>query len=112
VQQQFSGLPAFLQRSGTIEGFVFLDPEMRGVRDQTTKPLPDIAITLDSARTARTDGNGAYVFAKVPPGPHRIAAQLPESPRRSSPPLRPRRRRRRRTSISGWCGPPRGSTGA
>ncbi len=81
VQQQFSGLPAFLQRSGTMEGFVFLDPEMRGVRDQTTKPLPDVAITLDGARTARTDGKGAYVFAKVPPGPHRIAAQLPESPR-------------------------------
>jgi hypothetical protein len=81
VQQQFSGLPAFLQRSGTIEGFAFLDPEMRGARDQTTKPLPDIAVTLDGARTVRTDGNGAYAFAKVPPGLHRIAALLPASPR-------------------------------
>lgn len=81
VQQQFSGPPAFLQRSGTIEGFAFLDPEMRGVRDQTTKPLPDISVTLDGTRKARTDGKGAYVFDKVPPGLHRIAAQLPVSPR-------------------------------
>jgi hypothetical protein len=81
VQQQFSGLPAFLRRSGTIEGFAFLDPEMRGVRNQTTKPLPDIAVTLDGARTARTDSKGAYAFNKVPPGSHRIAAQLPASPR-------------------------------
>jgi hypothetical protein len=81
VQQQFSGLPRFLQRSGTIEGFAFLDPEMQGVRDQTTRPLPDIAVTLDATRTTRTDGKGAYVCYKVPPGPHRIAAQLPASPR-------------------------------
>lgn len=81
VQQQFSGLPRFLQRSGTIEGFAFLDPEMRGVRDQSTKPLPDIAVTLDGTRTARTDGKGAYIFDKVAPGPHRVAAQLPASPR-------------------------------
>jgi hypothetical protein len=81
VQQQFSGLPAFLQRSGTIGGFAFLDPEMRGVRDQTTKPLPDIAVTLDGSRTAKTDSKGAYRFDKVSPGPHRIAAQLPASPR-------------------------------
>jgi hypothetical protein len=81
VQQQFSGVPRFLQRSGRIEGFVFLDPEMRGVRSQTTKPLPDIAIKLDGTRTARTDGSGAYAFDNVAPGTHRIAAQLPESPR-------------------------------
>jgi hypothetical protein len=81
VQQQFSGLPAFLQRSGTIEGFAFVDPEMRGVRDQTTRPLPDIAITLDGSRTAKTDSKGVYFFDKVSPGPHRIAAQLPASPR-------------------------------
>jgi len=81
VQQQFSGLPAFLRRSGTIEGFAFLDPEMRGVRDQTTRPLPDIGVSLDGTRTTRTDSKGAYAFNKVPPGSHRIAAQLPASPR-------------------------------
>ena len=81
LRQQFSGLPRFLQRSGTIEGFAFLDPEMRGVRDQSTKPLPDIAVTLDGTRTARTDGKGGYTFDHVAPGSHRIAAQLPASPR-------------------------------
>jgi hypothetical protein len=81
LRQQFSGLPRFLQRSGTIEGFAFLDPEMRGVRGQSTQPLPEIVVTLDGTRTARTDSRGGYTFDRVPPGPHRIAAQLPPSPR-------------------------------
>ena len=81
LRQQFTGLPGFLRRSGTIEGFVFLDPEMRGVRSQNTAPLRDIAITLDGSRTVRTDARGAYKFQQVPPGPHRIVAQLPASPR-------------------------------
>lgn len=81
LRQQFSGLPRFMQRSGTIEGFVFLDPEMLGVRGGRTAALPDIAVILDGSRTARTDGRGAYAFDKVPGGPHRIAAQLPSSPR-------------------------------
>jgi cell division septation protein DedD len=81
VRQQLNGLPAFLQRSGTIEGFVFLDPEMRGVRGPGTQPLPDITVTLDDGRSARTDGRGVYAFRNVKPGPHRIAAQLPAAPR-------------------------------
>lgn len=81
LRQQFAGLPNFLRRSGTIEGFAFLDPEMRGVRGQSTEPLPAITVTLDGTRTVRTDGKGAYAFDHVPPGPHRIAAQLPASPR-------------------------------
>jgi len=81
LRQQFSSLPRFLRRSGTIEGFAFLDPEMRGVRGEGTEPLRDIAVTLDGSRTARTDSSGAYAFHNVPPGPHRIAAQLPASPR-------------------------------
>jgi hypothetical protein len=81
VRQQFNGLPMFLRRSGTIEGYVFLDPEMRGVRDANTGALPDITITLDGTRTARTDHKGAYAFDKVSPGAHRVAAQLPASPR-------------------------------
>src|SRR6185436_19126802 len=51
LRQQFAGLPRFLQRSGTIEGFAFLDPEMRGVRGQGTEPLPDIAVALDGSST-------------------------------------------------------------
>jgi cell division protein FtsN len=81
LRQQLNGLPAFLQRGGTIEGFVFLDPEMRGVRSESTRPLPDITITLDDGRSARTDERGAYAFRSVSPGPHKIAAQLPGTPR-------------------------------
>jgi hypothetical protein len=81
LRQQFDGLPTFLQKSGTIEGFVFLDPEMRGARGGSTEPLRDIVVTLDNSRSARTDSNGAYVFRSVAPGMHRIAAQLPAAPR-------------------------------
>jgi hypothetical protein len=81
LRQQFAGLPMFLRRSGTIEGVVFLDPEMRGERAQRIHPLPDIAITLDGTLTARTDSKGAYAFNHVPAGSHRIVAQLPASPR-------------------------------
>jgi cell division septation protein DedD len=81
LRQQFNGLPRFMRGSGTIEGFAFLDPEMRGVRGADTRPLPNIAVTLDNTRTERTDSKGAYAFRNVRPGPHRIAAQLPASPR-------------------------------
>ncbi len=69
------------KRSGTIEGFVFLDPEMNGVRGPGSEALPDISVTLDDGRTARTDRKGAYAFEHVAPGPHRVVAQLPASPR-------------------------------
>ncbi len=81
LRQQFSGLPRFLRRSGTVEGVVFVDPEMDGVRGDTSTPLADVAITLDGTQTARTEANGTYAFRDVPPGPHRIAAQLPDPAR-------------------------------
>jgi hypothetical protein len=68
-------------RGGTIDGFAFLDPEMRGLRSATTKPLPDIAVTLDGDRSMRTDGKGAYTFLHVAPGVHQIAAQPPAAAR-------------------------------
>ncbi|MEO8379738.1 MAG: SPOR domain-containing protein [Acidobacteriota bacterium] len=81
VKQQFSGMPAFLQRNGTIEGVVFLDPRMSGVRDAEAMTLAGIVVTLDGNRVTRTDSHGNYKFADVSPGPHRVAAQLPPSPR-------------------------------
>ncbi|MGZ8867151.1 MAG: SPOR domain-containing protein, partial [Thermoanaerobaculia bacterium] len=81
IRQQFNGIPSFLRRPGTIDGFAFLDPEMRGKIGESTEPLSDIAITLDGARTVRTDAMGAYAFYKVPPGAHRLVAQLPAAPR-------------------------------
>jgi hypothetical protein len=80
-RQQFSGVPAFMRRAGTIEGFVFLDPEMRGVRGAKTTALVDVEVTLDGMRTVRTDAHGAFAFHKVSPGAHRVAARLPPSPR-------------------------------
>lgn len=79
VRQRFDGVPRFLQRSGTIEGVVFADPEMKGMRGRATTPLADVVVTLDTSRTARTDRSGRYLFSDVKPGPHRVAAQLPSS---------------------------------
>jgi cell division septation protein DedD len=79
VRHRFDGLPQFLQRSGTIEGIVFLDPQQRGVADTTTTPLEGIVITLDDTRSTRSEKNGAYAFRDVPPGRHRVAAKLAAS---------------------------------
>ena len=76
VRHRFDGLPQFLQRSGTIEGIVFLDPQQRGVVNDTTTPLDGILVMLDDARSTRTEKNGAYAFRDVPPGRHRVAAKL------------------------------------
>jgi cell division septation protein DedD len=76
VRHRFDGLPQFLQRSGTIEGFVFLDPQQRGAANETTTPLADIVVTLDDTRSTRTDKNGAYAFRDVAAGRHRVTAKL------------------------------------
>jgi cell division septation protein DedD len=81
VRQKFSDLPRWVRRSGTVEGFAFLDPEMRGARTVSSVPLPEIEVTLDAGRTTRTDDRGAYTFRNVAPGPHTVAAQLPATPR-------------------------------
>jgi cell division septation protein DedD len=76
VRHRFDGLPQFLQRSGTIEGFVFLDPQQRGVVNETTTPLGDILVMLDDTRSTRSAKNGAYAFRDIPPGRHRVSAKL------------------------------------
>ncbi|HWW61273.1 MAG TPA: SPOR domain-containing protein, partial [Thermoanaerobaculia bacterium] len=81
VRQQFSGLPRWFRRSGTVEGFVFLDPAMGGMRTLGSPPLSDVEVTLDAERTTRTDGTGAYAFRDVAPGAHTVAARLPAMPR-------------------------------
>ena len=80
IRQRFDGVPRLFQRSGTIEGVVFLDPEMTGARSASTSPLADVAITLDNARMTRTDRSGRYSFNDVKPGQHQIAVQLPSTP--------------------------------
>jgi hypothetical protein len=81
VRQQFSGVPRWFRRSGSVEGFAFLDPDMRGERTVSSAPLSEIEVTLDGVRTTRTDGTGAYAFRNVAPGRHTVAAQLPATPR-------------------------------
>jgi hypothetical protein len=81
VRQQFSGLPRLFRRSGALEGFAFLDPEMRGSRTASSTPLAEIEVTLDGGRTTRTDRTGAYTFRDVAPGLHTVSAQLPPMPR-------------------------------
>lgn len=79
VRQRFDGLPEILRRGGTIEGVVFLDPELRGVRTQGAEMIAGVEVILDGNRTARTDRNGAYSFRNVGPGQHWIAANVPPS---------------------------------
>jgi hypothetical protein len=79
VRQRFDGLPGILRRGGTIEGTVFLDPELRGVRTQGSGMIADVEIILDGNRTVRTDRNGVYSFRNVGAGQHWIAANLPPS---------------------------------
>ena len=79
IRQRFDGVPRLLQRSGIVEGFVFLDPQMKGVRGEGATPLADVVVTLDNAATARTDRSGHYAFRDVRPGSHRIIAKLPSS---------------------------------
>jgi hypothetical protein len=79
VRHRFDGLPQFLQRSGTIDGLVFLDPQQRGVADPTTTPLEGILVTLDDTRSTHSEKNGTYAFRDVPPGRHRVAAKLAAS---------------------------------
>jgi hypothetical protein len=76
VRQRFDGMPAMLQGRTTIEGVVFLDPEMRGTAAGAA-PLPDVIVMLDGARTTRSDAHGAYAFHAVDGGAHSVVAQLP-----------------------------------
>lgn len=78
VRQRFDGVPAMLQRRSTIEGVVFLDPEMRGSAANAA-PLPDVIVMLDGTQTTRSDAHGAYAFHGVAPGSHSVIAQLPSS---------------------------------
>jgi len=78
VRQRFDGMPAMLQGRTTIEGVVFLDPEMRGSATGAA-PLPDVIVMLDGTRTTRSDARGTYAFHAVGGGAHSLVAQLPVS---------------------------------
>jgi hypothetical protein len=75
IRQRIDGMPDFLKRRGTIQGIVYLDPNMRGARIEGTTPLAGIAVTLDGARSTQTDEHGHYAFRDVQPGIHHVAAE-------------------------------------
>jgi cell division septation protein DedD len=79
IRQRIDGMPDFLKRRGTIQGIVYLDPNMRGARIEGTTPVAGIAVTLDGARSIQTDEHGHYAFRDVPPGIHHVAAELSAS---------------------------------
>ena len=79
IRQRIDGTPDFLKRRGTIQGIVYLDPNMRGAGIDGTSPVTGVAVTLDGARSARTDEKGHYAFRDVPPGIHHVAAELSAS---------------------------------
>jgi hypothetical protein len=79
LRQRFDGVPELLRRGGAIEGVVFLDPELRGVRGQSAETIADVEIILDANRRVRTDRNGAYSFRNVGAGQHWVAANVPPS---------------------------------
>ena len=76
IRQRIDGVPDFLKRRGTIQGMVYLDPNMRGARIDGTSPVTGVAVTLDGARSTRTDEHGHYAFRDVPPGIHHVAAEV------------------------------------
>ena len=77
LRTQFDRLPAFVQRRASVEGIVYLDPEIGGAPSPQTTPLAGITITLDGAKSTQTNDRGAYSFRDLQPGAHRVAAQLP-----------------------------------
>jgi len=79
VRADISEIPGLFQRRGPIEGFVFFDPEMRGVFSGQAAPLSGIAVALDGTRTTATDSRGRYVFPGISPGLHRVSALLPQA---------------------------------
>ncbi|HMC22111.1 MAG TPA: carboxypeptidase regulatory-like domain-containing protein [Thermoanaerobaculia bacterium] len=79
VRADVSEIPALFQRRGPIEGFVFFDPEMRGMFSGQATPISGIAVALDGTRTTATDSRGRYVFTGISPGLHRVSAMLPQS---------------------------------
>jgi cell division septation protein DedD len=77
LRSQFDHLPAFVQRRASIQGIVYLDPEIGGAPSAATTPLAGIAVSIDGSRTVQTNERGAYAFHDLQPGSHRVAAQLP-----------------------------------
>jgi cyclophilin family peptidyl-prolyl cis-trans isomerase len=67
--------------SGTISGFVFIDPSISGIYRSTDAILPGVTVTLNGKETNQstpvdvtttTDATGAYTFLNVLPGVYQL----------------------------------------
>jgi len=58
--------------SGDIAGTLYLDENGDGVRAASELPAANVTVVLDGRWTARTDSNGAFAFARVGVGEHRL----------------------------------------
>ncbi|MEI2432299.1 carboxypeptidase-like regulatory domain-containing protein [Lysobacter yananisis] len=58
--------------SGDIAGVVYLDDNGDGVRAASERPAANVTVLLDGRWAARTDSSGAFAFARVSVGEHRI----------------------------------------
>ncbi|MGE5308558.1 MAG: SdrD B-like domain-containing protein [Deltaproteobacteria bacterium] len=55
-----------------ISGYIFDDRNGNGTLDGNEKPIKGVAVVLDNAKKAVTDGSGRYLFGKALPGKHSL----------------------------------------
>jgi hypothetical protein len=68
-----------------LAGFVYCDDNANGVKDAGDEPLAGIHVTLTGTdingqavnQTTTTDGNGAYIFLKLPGGTYKLTESAP-----------------------------------
>lgn len=65
---------------GTVSGVVYIDDDFNGMKGDQEKGVRDVDVKLLDTEgkivaSVRTDGNGAYTFSKIYPGPYRISVQ-------------------------------------
>lgn len=58
--------------TGAIAGALYLDENGDGVRSASERPAANVSVILDGRWSARTDSNGAFAFARVGVGEHRL----------------------------------------
>jgi hypothetical protein len=75
-RHRFTSVPYFIipERRGSISGTVFRDDQSTGTPGPGSKPIPDVEVTLDGHRRARSRSDGTYRFTGVPQGKHKVAA--------------------------------------
>lgn len=68
--------PTAFRHHGMVYGYVFEDPQARGLYLPGDKGLANIEVVLDDAHVTKTDERGYYVFNGVPYGHHTVLARV------------------------------------